>query len=257
MQHKLKKRTLARRAACGLVTGLAAASLSIAPANAYHVDPSYNRDRTALAVVHPDGRISMSAMAEDPRPALSLAKLYLAYYVLYHGTDEEKDQVTSMIASSDDEVATEFDERHPEAIDEIAKDFKLRQTTRNEYWGQAETSARDVATFVSSIIWDPVAGPLFAGMERQERVAKDGFFQGFGTARLDQVKGSKMGWADDRASATASVSWGEIGDETWAVAALTEGTAYENTVDTRVGINQVEDANESKIAAYMAWKKNW
>ena len=50
-----------------------------------------------------------------------------------------------------------------------------------------------------------------------------------------------MGWTDDRASATGSVSWGEIGDETWAVAALTYGTAYENTVDVRHGINQVED----------------
>ena len=52
-----------------------------------------------------------------------------------------------------------------------------------------------------------------------------------------------MGWSDDRGSATGSVSWGEIGKETWAVAALTYGTAYENTVDTNVGINQVNEGN--------------
>ena len=59
-----------------------------------------------------------------------------------------------------------------------------------------------------------------------------------------------MGWTDDRASATGSVSWGEIGDETWAVAALTYGTAYENTVDVRHGINQVEDTPaKNKVSA--------
>lgn len=243
----------------GVVVALAVASISIAPqhAHAYHVDPAYDRDRTALAVVHPDGRTSLSPTAEEARPALSLAKLYLAYYVLYHGTDAEKDEVVGMIATSDDAVATELDATYPEAIDEIAEDFGLSQTSRAGYWGKTVTSARDVATFISSIIWDPVAAPLFTGMEQQEKVAKDGFFQGFGTARLERVKGSKMGWSDDRGSATGSVSWGEIGDETWAVAALTEGNAYQNTVDTRVGIRQVEDQAASTMAVFNEWRKQW
>lgn len=84
-------------------------------------------------------------------------------------------------------------------------------------------------------------------MEKQAAVAQDGFIQGFGTARLHNVRGSKMGWADDRKSATGSVSFGEAGDETWTVAALTLGTAYENTVDTRMGINQVEDSPKSRL----------
>lgn len=225
-----------------LIAALVVSSLSIA-LSGYHVDPSYNRERTALAVVHPDGRVSISPEAEEPRPALSLAKLYLGYYVLYHGTDEEKDKVEKMIASSDDAIAGELDRAHPGAIDEIADDFDLDQTSRVGSWGRTQTSARDLATFVSSIVWDPVAKPLFAGMEKQAEVASDGFIQGFGTARLDRVKGSKMGWSDDRGSATGSVSWGEIGKETWAVAALTYGTAYENTVDTNVGINQVNEGN--------------
>lgn len=225
-----------------VIAALVVSSLSIA-LSGYHVDPAYHRERTALAVVHPDGRVSISPEAEEPRPALSLAKLYLGYYVLYHGTDEEKSKVEKMIASSDDAIASELDRAHPGAIDEIADDFDLDQTSRVGSWGRTQTSARDLATFISSIVWDPVAKPLFAGMEKQSDVAADGFIQGFGTARLDRVKGSKMGWSDDRGSATGSVSWGEIGKETWAVAALTYGTAYENTVDTNVGINQVNEGN--------------
>ena len=186
--------------------------------------------------------MSISPAAEEQRPALSLAKLYLGYYVLYSGTTKEKREVKQMIINSDDVLASQLDLKYPAAIDTIAKDFDLEQTTRNGYWGESLTSARDVATFVAAIVWDPVAKPLFDGMAQQEEVAADGFIQGFGTARLGKVKGSKMGWADDRETATASVSWGEIGDETWAVAALTTGSAYHNTVDTRMGISQVDDS---------------
>lgn len=238
-------RRSARIAAAAVLAAASVTVLPAAPAQAYHVNPSYNRDRTALAVVHPDGRVSISPKAEEARPALSLAKLYLAYYVLYNGTGEEKEQVAEMIASSSDRIASQLDAKYPEGIDQIAKDFDLEQTSRNGYWGKTQTSARDVATFIAAIVWDPRAKPLFKGMEEQEDVAADGFVQGFGTARLNDVKGSKMGWSDDRKGATASVSWGETGDETWAVAALTEGTAYENTVDTRMGINQVEDTPEA------------
>lgn len=240
-----RARALTRtHAAAVAVAALLASVVALAqhPAHAYHVDPSYNRDRTALAVVHPDGRVSISPAAEEQRPALSLAKLYLGYYVLYNGTGKEKSEVKQMIINSDDVIASQLDRKYPEAIDTIAKDFDLEQTTRSGYWGKSLTSARDVATFVAAIVWDPVAKPLFDGMAQQEEVAADGFIQGYGTARLGKVKGSKMGWADDRKTATASVSWGEIGSETWAVAALTTGSAYHNTVDTRMGINQVDDS---------------
>ena len=215
--------------------------LSVQPAHAYHVDPAYDRERTALAVVHPDGRVSMSPKAEEARPALSLSKLYLGYYVLYHGTKAEKRQVKEMIVSSDDEIASRLDAKYPEAISTIAEDFNLAATERNGYWGKTTTSARDVATFIAEIIWDPVAAPLFDGMADQDTIAADGFIQDFGTARLARVKGSKMGWSDAGETTTASVSWGEIGEDIWAVAALTLGSAYENTVDTRVGIKQVDD----------------
>lgn len=229
-------------AACAALVAMGCvASVGTQPANAVHVEPTYLRERTALAVVHPDGRVSISPTAEEPRPALSLAKLYLGYWVLYNGTEEEKAQVEEMVSTSSDRIAGRLDRKYPQAIDEIADDFDLTKTARGTHWGNSRTSARDVATFISSIVWDPVAKPLFAGMADQADIAADGFFQGFGTARLKNVKGSKMGWSDDRAGATASVSWGEIGDETFAVAAMTTGTAYQNTVDTRVGIAMVED----------------
>lgn len=222
-------------------------SVLLAPqAHAYHVDPGYARERTALAVVHPDGRVSISPEGEEPRPALSLAKLYLGYWVLYNGTAEEQVKVQEMVETSDDAIATSLDRAHPKAIDEIAKDFELEQTRRGSSWGKTETSARDLATFVNAILWDPVAKPLLAGMEHQAEVAKDGFIQGFGTARLQRVTGSKMGWSDNRKSATGSVSYGEIGEETWTAASLTYGTAYENTVDTHMGINQVEESQQAR-----------
>ncbi len=216
------------------------------PAFAYHVEPSYDRERTALAVVHPDGRVSISPTAEEARPALSLAKLYLGYWVLYHGTASEKKQVQNMIAKSDDAVAVQLDAAYPQAIDEIAKDFDLKSTARAGYWGKTQTSARDLATFISEIMWDPVAKPLFKGMEKQAAVAADGFIQGFGTSRLPDAKGSKMGWSDDRTAATGSVSYGKIGEDTFAVAALTLGSAYENTADVRQGIATIDDSPKTK-----------
>lgn len=110
--------------------------LTAQPAHAYHVDPAYGRDRTALAVVHPDGRVSMSPEAEEARPALSLSKLYLGYYVLYNGTKAEKRQVKEMIVSSDDAIASRLDAAYPEAISTIAEDFDLATTERNGYWGK-------------------------------------------------------------------------------------------------------------------------
>lgn len=240
---------MTKRLTSALSAAAAAALLlttAAAPAQAAHVDPSYLRERTALAVIHPDGRISMSADGEEPRPALSLAKLYLGYYVLYHGTKEEKDQVEEMIASSNDAIAGKLDRAYPKAIDEIASDFDLTATARAGGWGKTQTSARDVATFISEILWDPVAKPLLSGMEQQDSVAADGFIQGFGTARLEDVEGSKMGWTDDRTSGTGSVSWGTTGDDTWVASALTYGNAYQNTVDVRNGISVVDDSPRKK-----------
>lgn len=215
--------------------------LSAAPAQAYEVDRTYDNERTALAVYHPDGRWSGTRDALEPRPALSLAKLYLGYYVLYNGTDEEKDLVKNMVRRSSDTYAQQLDAAYPDAIDEIAADFDLPGTSRNGAWGRTTTTPYDMSKFLASILWDPKAKPLLDGMRSVSSTAEDGFPQVFGAAKLDNVEGFKTGWSDDKESETGSVAFGEIGDETWVVAALTSGDAYDNTADAIRGVKQIEE----------------
>lgn len=222
-------------------------------AHAYEVDRDFESDRTALAVVHPDGRWSGTADALEERPALSLSKLYLGYWVLYHGTEEDKELVEEMIAVSHDGYAQRLDRKYPEAIDEIADDFGLEQTARYGAWGKTVTSAYDVASFVSDILWDPRAKPLLDGMRETPEVARDGFHQLFGAATLERVDGVKTGWSDDGLSQTGSVAFGEIGEETWVVAALTWGNPEENTEDVQDGINQVEEGADLAYRVAKTW----
>ncbi|WP_291314548.1 hypothetical protein [Corynebacterium sp. UBA2622] len=228
-----------------LVSALCACLLvSAAPAQAYEIERSYENNRTAIVVYHPDGRWSGTSDALEPRPALSLAKLYLGYYVLYHGTDEEKDLVKDMIRMSNNSYAEKLDEAHPEAIRDIAAEFGLPHTERNGAWGWTTTSPYDVAKFLASIVWDPQAKPLLDGMRSVPDTADDGFRQVFGTAKLDHVEGFKTGWSNDEKSQTGSVAFGEIGDETWVAAALTNGDAYDNTTDTIRGIRQIDETKQ-------------
>ena len=230
-----------------------AAVTSTAPAHAYEVDRDYESDRTALAVVHPDGHWSGSDDALEERPALSLAKLYLGYWVLYNGTDADKDLVEEMISVSHDGYAQRLDRKYPEAIDEIAEDFDLEQTARAGAWGRTTTSAYDVASFVSDILWDPRAKPLVDGMRNAPRTANDGFPQRFGASTLDRVDGFKTGWSDDGKSETGSLAFGEIGEETWVVAALTWGDPEENTEDVKDGINQIDESAAKSYHPANAW----
>ncbi|WP_165164792.1 hypothetical protein [Corynebacterium qintianiae] len=235
-----------------LLAALAVVLVTAAPAHAYEVNTAYDNDRTALAVVHPDGHWSGSDAALEPRPALSLSKLFLGYWILYNGTDEEKELVEEMISVSHDGYAQRFDRKYPEAIDEIADDFNLQYTARSGAWGRTVTSAYDVASFVSDILWDPRAKPLLDGMRDKPEVARDGFHQLFGAAELNRVEGVKTGWSDDRVSQTGSVSFGQIGDEVWVVAALTWGDSEENTEDVLDGINQIDDRAAREKRDY--WK---
>lgn len=197
-----------------LVAVLLAASLvTAAPAHA------------STAVLWDDGHLTGSQDADAPRPALSLSKLYLGYWVLHHGTPEEKVQVEHMIRVSDDAVASALDRKYPHAIGQVARDFGLGATQRRGYWGNTATSANDVVRFVQAIQHDPVAQPIIRGMRSSAPVAADGFPQNFGTSRLPGAEGSKFGWSDDRVSATASVSFGPG----WTAAALTLGGAQANT----------------------------
>lgn len=196
-------------------------------AEAMDVKPDAAGGRTAVAVYHPDGSWTGSRDAHQPRPALSLSKLYLGYWVLRYGHPGDKGQVEQMIRVSSDSIAAHLDRKYPQAIDAVARDFGLRNTARRGRWGNTATSAYDVAKFVSVIRNDPVAVPIIHGMRTAAPVAQDGYRQDYGTSRLPGAEGTKFGWSDNRWSYTASVSFGPG----WTAAAMTVGDKHANTND--------------------------
>lgn len=213
---------------------LLAFAVFIAPnASAISVRGDAASPRSAVAVVHAGGAVEASRNGWEPRPALSLSKLYLGYWVLYHGAPQYRALVGEMVRTSNDGIASVLDATYPQAIDAIARDFKLSATQRRGNWGLTSTSAVDVARFVQAIRHDPVATPLLRGMANAAPIAADGFPQNYGTSRLPGVQGTKFGWADDRRSSTATVSYGNG----FAVAVLTYGDAHANTVDAQRGVD--------------------
>ena len=178
-------------------------------------------------IIQPQGGPAVgTGNAQEARPALSLSKLYLGYWVLYHGSAADKAQVYEMIRVSHDGIASTLDARYPQAIDAIARDFGLSATSRNGYWGSSSTSAADVARFVSEIRYDPVAAPLLDGMYHAAPVAADGYHQNFGTAVLPGAHGTKFGWSNNR-DIHSSVTLGDG----WVAAANTYGSAATHTGD--------------------------
>nr|VDG62065.1 Uncharacterised protein [Streptococcus thermophilus] len=222
-------------AAC--VVGAAFVVAPLPPAAAVDVLPGDPGERTDLVVMHDDGRWTGSPGAQDPRPALSLAKLYLGYWVLLEGTTEEQGKVLRMMRTSSDAVAGELDAAYPDAINEVAEMFELTSTRSDGYWGRSLTSPYDLARFISAIIDDPAAEPIIRGMANHAPYAEDGFKQDFGTDQMAGVIGSKFGWSDDRAGAFGSVSFGPD----WVIAAMSYGDVDEHTDDVHDWIDQSED----------------
>lgn len=177
-----------------------------------------------------------------PRPALSLAKLYIAQYVLEFGDLDERYDAMEMISTSNDEMATEFDDEYPEAIDTIADEFGLLSTSRGSYWGYSVTSTYDVAIFVARLLEEDPMNPILVAMAQTTPTAADGYAQNFGTATLEGAVGSKLGWSDDL-DLHSSVSFGEG----WVAAAATAGTARDLTqlVDAQLAdrVAEIEEAN--------------
>ncbi|MDU0478823.1 hypothetical protein QVA66_06180 [Staphylococcus chromogenes] len=146
----------------------------------------------------------------NPRtaPALSLIKLPLGYWVLYHGSEEDKTLVEPMIQNSDDGIATRLNQKYPQAIGEVVRDLGMAETVVDPYWGFCQTSMADMTHFLHVTASDPVAEPLRRGMRNASPVAADGMAQNYGTATLPGVEGTKFGWSDDRKSMNASASFG-------------------------------------------------
>ena len=214
-----------------LPTALLALGVAVAPtvaSAAVSVDTVSVPDRTQIALRHADGGTAATANAHQPRPALSLAKLYLGYWVLYHGSPADKAQVEGMISSSSNTVASALDARYPQAIPAIISDFGLSGTSYSGFWGTSSTSSADIARFISEIRPDPVAEPLFRGMENADAYAADGYPQDFGTSTIAGAQGTKFGWSDAR-DVHATVTFGDD----WVMAASTYGPAETLTTDVQ------------------------
>ncbi|GGG70987.1 hypothetical protein [Corynebacterium pelargi] len=208
-------------------------------------------DRTQITVDTPIGVRAATPNADQSRPALSLSKLYLGYWVLHHGAAEDKAKVETMIRFSDDRIATELDRKYPQAIPEVIAQFGLGQTHYNGFWGNTTTSTNDMARFLQAIALDPVAWPLINGMRTAAPVAADGYRQDYGTATLPGIWATKFGWSDDRQSVHASASFGPG----FVVAANTFGPAAQLTQDVQqaLSVQALVGQGSSTVPAVPLW----
>jgi hypothetical protein len=179
-----------------------------------------------------DGMYMGSAAEHDPRPALSLIKLYIATYVIEQGEYEDKFEALGMIASSSDKSAEELFKKYPDSIDRIAKEYHLESTKAGEKWGYSETSTYDVASFISQLIKRDETHPVLVAMSHADPVSEDGYDQDYGTAKLSNVVGSKWGWSNDK-SINSSVSFGK----NFVAAASINGSADDLTDYVKSEIN--------------------
>ncbi|WP_175974159.1 hypothetical protein [Corynebacterium sp. Marseille-Q2823] len=93
-------------------------------------------------------------------------------------------------------------------------------------WVLKYGAPEDLTRFIGVISGDPVAAPITKGMATAAPTAADGYRQGFGTARIPGIIGTKFGWSDDR-QVHASASFGPG----YSVAANTYGSPADLTTD--------------------------
>lgn len=167
-----------------------------------------------------DGERIGTATERFARPALSLAKLYIAAYVLDHGTPEETYQAIHMISDSSDVDADELYRKYPDSIDKVAQEYGLYSTRGAPRWGYSDTSTYDVVTFVATLLAEDPTHPILVAMHMADPVAEDGYGQDFGTSTLPGALGTKWGWSDDLAL-HSSVTFGDG----WVAAAAVTGSA--------------------------------
>lgn len=189
-------------------------------------------ERTQISVALPFGLRFGTANQHDSRPGLSMVKLYIGQYVVKHGEPGDIAKVSPMIASSDDNIATQLYQKYPNAIQWAKDTYGLHDTHSASHWGNASTSTYDIVTFIEAVrVSDPV-GPVMNGMRGKTAVAADGYPQDYGTATLPVVTGSKLGWSDDRNSFHASASFGPG----FSVAAATNGSKEQHNQDVHGAI---------------------
>lgn len=213
-----------------LVAAIMAITIAAAPASAQGVNAQAVPARSQMIVLTDAGGYFATPNAREPRPAMSLVKLYLGMWVLRHGQQADKNKVEYMIRVSHDGIASELDRKYPNAIRSIMTSYGLQDSRYPGYWGNSTTSVADVAKFVKAIRFDPVAAPLIRGMRNAAPIAADGYAQNYGTSRIPGVQGTKFGWSDAR-DYHGTVSFGPG----YVVAVSTRGPASANTADALNG----------------------
>lgn len=154
-----------------------------------------------------DGWMAGTAGQRKPRPALSLAKLYIADWVYAHGNRTQRDRATEMIETSDDSIADELYADFPESIDGTAAAYGLQSTRGEDKWGYSLTSTFDVVRFIAIKLQTDPDSMVIEAMRHPAPFAADGYPQDYGTATIDGVLGTKWGWSNNR-QYHASVSFG-------------------------------------------------
>lgn len=172
-----------------------------------------------------NGEYVASTSARYQRPALSISKLYIADYVLDHGSEKEQAMALEMLRSSSDKKADVLFDAYPYCIDRTAKKYGLASTETTTRWGYSYTSAFDVASFLSQLIANDPDSPILQALSTAHQVAEDGTKQNFGTALLPGVMGTKWGWSDeDDLHSSASFGITEEG-HTFVAVAMVAGSA--------------------------------
>lgn len=204
-------------------------------------------DQKAITYYRIETGMHMGSPTEHtPRYALSLIKLYIATYVIEHGSFEDKYVALDMIADSSDESAGKLFKKYPRSIESIAKEYGLTSTSAGKDWGHSKTSTYDVVRFIVQLMEDDPTHPVLVAMAHADEVSADGYQQDYGTAALSDVVGTKWGWSDSK-DRHSSVSF----SESFVVAASIEGSADELTSYVRkeiTGKNLVKGNNLNKEA---------
>lgn len=243
-------------AGCGSAPAEAAGKHASAVAEARKALLSTGNDpRLGFEVVDLDAcAVALSWKADQAQPAASVVKLLIALDLIDSSgvpSDSEATAVRTMIAASDDRVASRLWEQHggPAIVRRQAGKLGLTHTsppTAAGRWGSTQMSPADVITVYRHItagLPEKESDFLTEAMESAPRNAADGFDQHFGIPRA--FPGTdwavKQGWgsSDGRrvlnttglvrtASRTFAVavmgSWSETIDWTTATTALTTAT---------------------------------
>lgn len=186
-----------------------------------------------------DGFHTGSANERFTRPALSLAKLYIADEVFRSGNERQQRLASEMIRTSDDAIAEELYREFPDSIDQTAARYSLYSTRSDgeNRWGYSVTSAYDLVSFISQKIQEDPHDPLLNAMRSAAPVAADGYAQNYGTATLKGAQGTKWGWSNDH-TLNSSVTFGAD----FVAAAAVAGSAEDLTNLVKQQLTQVNSA---------------